>query len=107
MGEDNEAEKQEKTDQVPRIERNDELTAFIQGLSFDVTEEKLRKDFSEYGEVTRLFMPKKMMEDPRDKLSCNSTRLRPWRKRRNLVVKSTAVEQSTFRNPATPPKQKA
>jgi len=36
---------------------NNELTAFVRGLPFSITEEVLRKDFAECGEVVKLRMP--------------------------------------------------
>merc|ERR1712039_368736 len=54
--------------EVPKVEKNFELTAYIQGLPYDVTEEKLREDFGKFGEITRLTMPKKA--DGRPKGTC-------------------------------------
>jgi len=39
-------------------DRNDELTVFVRGLSFDLDEATIRKDFEECGEVERLSLPK-------------------------------------------------
>merc|ERR1712232_39825 len=36
---------------------NNELTAFVRGLPFSITEDVLRKDFAECGEVVKLRMP--------------------------------------------------
>merc|ERR1712150_384665 len=41
-----------------KSERNDELTVFVRGLAWEVTEDVLRKDFAECGEIERLSMPK-------------------------------------------------
>jgi len=38
-------------------DRIDELTAFVSGVSFNITEEQLRKDFGVCGTITRFVMP--------------------------------------------------
>merc|ERR1712007_138791 len=37
-----------------KSDRNDDLTVFVRGLAWEVTEDVLRKDFAECGEIERL-----------------------------------------------------
>merc|ERR1712187_829426 len=48
----------DKGDKGKSKSRNDELTVVVKGLSFNVEEAVLRKDFEECGEVERLSLPK-------------------------------------------------
>merc|ERR1712190_170903 len=75
---------------------NNDLTAFVRGLAWTLTEEVIRKDFTECGEIERLRLPLNEEGKPKGILSSNSKPRRVSRKRWSFMSRSMAAEPSTL-----------